>query len=76
MVDIPDSPHVRHSPSFVTIADGTGLVHLAPAFGADDLAVGRAYGLPVVNPVPPNGTSNRHGHGGRVFFKKADAARG
>ena len=37
------------------MTDGTGLVHLAPAFGPEDLAVGRAYDLPVVNPVEPNG---------------------
>ncbi|MBS3939867.1 MAG: isoleucine--tRNA ligase [Actinobacteria bacterium] len=36
---------------FVTTTDGTGIVHLAPAFGADDMAVGRAHGLPVLNPV-------------------------
>ncbi len=35
----------------VTTADGTGLVHIAPAFGGDDLAIGRREGLPVVNPV-------------------------
>ena len=37
--------------SFVTTEDGTGLVHIAPAFGADDMEAGRAHGLPVVNPV-------------------------
>jgi isoleucyl-tRNA synthetase len=36
---------------FVTTTDGTGIVHLAPAFGADDMEVGRQHGLPVVNPV-------------------------
>ena len=36
---------------FVTTDDGTGIVHLAPAFGEDDAAVGRAEGLPVLNPV-------------------------
>ena len=41
---------------YVTTADGTGLVHLAPAFGADDLRVGRRYDLPVVNPVRSDGT--------------------
>ncbi len=40
---------------YVTTADGSGLVHQAPAFGADDLAVGRQYGLPVLNPVLANG---------------------
>lgn len=40
---------------FVTTEDGTGLVHMAPAFGADDLATSRAHGLPVVNPIGPDG---------------------
>ena len=40
---------------FVTTADGTGVVHLAPAFGADDMAVGKREGLPVVNPVDAEG---------------------
>jgi isoleucyl-tRNA synthetase len=59
---------------YVTTEDGSGLVHQAPAFGADDLAICRAYGLPVVNPI---GTD---GHFlpdvpvvGGVFFKDADA---
>jgi isoleucyl-tRNA synthetase len=39
---------------FVTTTDGSGIVHLAPAFGADDMAVGRREGLPVVNPVGPD----------------------
>jgi isoleucyl-tRNA synthetase len=41
---------------FVTTADGTGIVHMAPAFGADDFAVGRREGLPLFNPVAPDGT--------------------
>lgn len=36
---------------FVTTEDGSGIVHLAPAFGEDDAVVGRAEGLPVLNPV-------------------------
>ncbi|MBU6328718.1 MAG: isoleucine--tRNA ligase [Acidobacteria bacterium] len=36
---------------FVTTEDGSGIVHLAPAFGEDDARVGRAEGLPVLNPV-------------------------
>jgi len=39
----------------VTTAEGTGIVHIAPAFGADDMATGRAHGLPVVNPVDGEG---------------------
>ncbi|HET6793182.1 MAG TPA: isoleucine--tRNA ligase [Acidimicrobiales bacterium] len=40
---------------FVSADEGTGLVHIAPAFGADDWALGRAEGLPLVNPVGPDG---------------------
>jgi len=40
---------------FVTTDEGTGLVHLAPAFGADDADIGRAEGLPLLNPVGPDG---------------------
>ncbi len=60
---------------YVTTEDGTGLVHQAPAFGADDLAVSRAYGLPVVNPVRPDGTFEEHlPLVGGQFFKTADKA--
>ncbi len=60
---------------YVTTEDGTGLVHQAPAFGAEDLAVSRAYGLPVVNPVRPDGRfSDDVPLVGGVFFKQADAA--
>src|SRR5881394_3842866 len=42
--------------AFVTADDGTGLVHMAPAFGADDFATGQQNGLAFVNPVAPDGT--------------------
>jgi isoleucyl-tRNA synthetase len=41
---------------FVTAGDGTGLVHMAPAFGADDYEAGRRHGLAFVNPVAADGT--------------------
>ncbi|MDQ4132629.1 MAG: isoleucine--tRNA ligase, partial [Actinomycetota bacterium] len=41
---------------FVSTEDGTGIVHIAPAFGADDMEVGRAEDLPVLNPVDARGT--------------------
>jgi isoleucyl-tRNA synthetase len=41
---------------FVTLEDGTGVVHMAPAFGADDYNVGQVYGLPVIQAVNVDGT--------------------
>jgi isoleucyl-tRNA synthetase len=41
--------------SYVTMEDGTGIVHIAPAFGEDDYNVGKKYNLPVVNPVGEDG---------------------
>ena len=41
---------------FVTAADGSGLVHMAPAFGADDFAMGQEHGLALVRPVAADGT--------------------
>ena len=40
---------------FVTTEDGTGIVHIAPAFGEDDYQVGRRYDLPVLQPVDEGG---------------------
>ncbi|MFZ7121131.1 MAG: isoleucine--tRNA ligase [Eubacteriaceae bacterium] len=40
---------------YVTTEDGTGIVHIAPAFGEDDYQVGRKYNLPVLNPVNEEG---------------------
>ncbi|WP_329258334.1 isoleucine--tRNA ligase [Actinoallomurus sp. NBC_01490] len=54
LVEVPDAHRVLTA-DFVTTEDGTGLVHLAPAFGADDFNACRAAGLPVVNPVKPDG---------------------
>ena len=41
---------------FVSMDEGTGIVHLAPAFGADDYEAGQKHGLPVFQPVEKNGT--------------------
>jgi isoleucyl-tRNA synthetase len=74
LVEIPDA-HIVVVDGYVTTEDGTGLVHEAPAFGEDDLRVCRAYGLPVVNPVRPDGTfAEDVPLVGGVFFKKADEA--
>jgi isoleucyl-tRNA synthetase len=72
MVEIPDAHYVVLA-DYVTTDDGSGLVHQAPAFGADDLITCRAYGLPVVNPVRPDGTFEPElALVGGAFFKKAD----
>ena len=72
MVEIPDAHYVILA-DYVTTDDGSGLVHQAPAFGADDLITCRAYGLPVVNPVRPDGTFEADlPLVGGMFFKKAD----
>ena len=72
LVEIPDSHYVVLA-DYVTTEDGTGLVHLAPAFGADDLAATKVYGLPVVNPVRPDGHfESSVPLVGDVFFKEAD----
>ncbi|MGB9378743.1 MAG: isoleucine--tRNA ligase [Mycobacteriales bacterium] len=73
-VDFDD--HVAHYvglAEYVTIEDGTGLVHQSPAFGAEDLAVARQYGLPVINPIRPDGTFEADlPMVGGMFFKAAD----
>ncbi len=72
LVDIPDA-HFVILADYVTTDDGSGLVHQAPAFGADDLVSCRAYGLPVVNPVRPDGHFEETVPVvGGMFFKKAD----
>ncbi len=72
LVDIPDAHYVTLA-TYVTTEDGTGLVHTAPAFGAEDLDVARAYGLPVVNPITAKGEFEDGVPmvGGR-FFKDVD----
>ena len=72
LIEIPDSHYIVLA-DYVTIEDGTGLVHQSPAFGADDLQVCRRYGLPVVNPMAPDGTFLPEVPlVGGVFFKEAD----
>jgi len=70
-----DGAHFVVNAEYVTTEDGSGLVHQAPAFGADDLATCRSYGLPMVNPVLADGTFEPDVPlvGGQ-FFKKADEA--
>jgi isoleucyl-tRNA synthetase len=73
-VEINDAHYVVLA-DYVTVEDGTGLVHQSPAFGADDLEVCRKYNLPVVNPVNPDGHFQKVVPLiGGVFFKDADKA--
>ncbi len=73
LVDFPEPAHLVVLADYVTTEDGTGLVHQSPAFGEDDMAVSRAYGLPVVVPVQPDGhfAADVPLVGGQ-FFKHAD----
>ncbi len=66
--------HTVLAGDFVTAQDGTGIVHLAPAFGEDDHRVSVAAGLAVVNPVGPDGRYDERitDHTGR-FVKDVDA---
>jgi isoleucyl-tRNA synthetase len=58
---------------FVTLEDGTGIVHIAPGYGADDYEIGKVYNLPVLQAVEANGHF-REGSGSYagMFVKDAD----
>ena len=58
--------------SYVTMTDGTGIVHIAPAFGEDDAQVGRNYDLPFVQLVNGKGELTENTPYAGVFVKKAD----
>ena len=58
--------------SYVTLTDGTGVVHIAPAFGEDDSKVGRKYDLPFVQLVDAKGEMTKETPWEGVFCKKAD----
>lgn len=57
---------------FVTLTDGTGVVHIAPAFGEDDAKVGRKYDLPFVQLVDGKGEMTAETAYAGIFCKKAD----
>ena len=58
--------------SYVTLTDGTGIVHIAPAFGEDDANVGRKYDLPFVQLVDAKGEMTKETLWPGVFCKDAD----
>ena len=58
--------------TYVTMSDGTGIVHIAPAFGEDDANVGRKYDLPFVQFVTGKGEMSEETPFAGLFVKKAD----
>ena len=58
--------------TYVTLTDGTGVVHIAPAFGEDDSKVGKKYDLPFVQLVDAKGNLTKETPWEGVFVKKAD----
>lgn len=58
--------------NYVTMTDGTGIVHIAPAFGEDDANVGRKYNLPFVQFVDEKGEMTQETPFAGLFVKKAD----
>ena len=57
---------------YVTLTDGTGIVHIAPAFGEDDAKVGRKYDMPFVQLVDERGNMSEETPFAGLFVKKAD----
>jgi len=66
-LDIPNAFYVCCD-DYVTMDSGTGIVHLAPAFGEDDSRVGQKYNLPYVNPVGKDGCYNEGPWKGLLVF--------
>ena len=64
--------HFVTADNYVTMSDGTGIVHIAPAFGEDDSRVGRDYDLPFVQFVDGKGDMTAETPYAGVFVKKAD----
>jgi isoleucyl-tRNA synthetase len=70
-----EGAHVVVAADLVSLDDGTGIVHMAPAFGAPDLEVGRAHGWPMFKPLDGEGrfTDEAPAFIRGMFFKDADA---
>lgn len=64
--------HFVTADSYVTMSDGTGIVHIAPAFGEDDSRIGRNYDLPFVQFVDGKGDMTAETPYAGIFVKKAD----
>ncbi len=68
----PQKGHYITCDSYVTMTDGTGIVHIAPAFGEDDAQVGRKYDLPFVQMVNGKGEMTEDTPYAGKFVKDAD----
>ena len=64
--------HFVLSDSYVSMSDGTGIVHIAPAFGDDDARVGRRYDLPFIQKVDARGHMTEDAPAAGLFVKDAD----
>ena len=64
--------HYVLSDGYVSMSDGTGIVHIAPAFGDDDARVGRRYDLPFIQKVDPRGHMTEDAPAAGLFVKEAD----
>ena len=69
---LPQKGHYITCDSYVTMSDGTGIVHIAPAFGEDDANVGRKYDLPFVQFVDGTGDMTKETPYAGLFVKDAD----
>jgi isoleucyl-tRNA synthetase len=67
-----DSSYKVYAADFVSTEDGTGIVHIAPAYGEDDAALGNEHGLPVAQSVNQTATVTADVPGQGEFFKDAD----
>ena len=64
--------HFVTTDNYVTMSDGTGIVHIAPAFGEDDSRIGRNYDLPFIQLVDGKGELTKDTPYAGIFVKKAD----
>ncbi len=71
-VQMEQKAHYVTCDSYVTLTDGTGVVHIAPAFGEDDANVGRKYDLPFVQLVDEAGKMTQETDWAGTFCKDAD----
>ncbi len=69
---LPQKGHYIVCDNYVTMSDGTGIVHIAPAFGEDDANVGRKYDLPFVQFVDGAGNMTEETPYAGMFVKNAD----